>query len=183
MKIHTPKFIFNTAVDFFNVGVERCEKIFFGDYHNDTSVYLKVTAPATILAFSMELMLKSILLYRNNLYPKIHGLLELYTQLPETDQNEIEKSYSEICVDNKQFPAFRYILASKETNPTNDEVYSSVKQEIISELKTHDISFVKWRYVFSFPKNEDEEKLQYNFAFIVRLFQASFNYSSNFHKT
>lgn len=145
MKIHTPGFIFNTAVDFFNVGIERCKKIFSGDYFNDTGMYLKITAPATILAFSMELMLKSILLYRKNEYPKVHGLSELYSHMPELDQNEIERCYSEILVDNKLFPAFRYIVESNGNIPENKTEYTSIKQEIMSELIIHDISFVKWR--------------------------------------
>jgi hypothetical protein len=181
MKIHTPKFIFNTAVDFFNVGIERCEKIFVGNYLEDSSLYIKVPAPATILAFSMELMLKSIHLYKKQTYPRVHELLSLYNQLSEIDQNEIEKLYSKIDVDHKKFPTFRYITEGKENEHTVDAMHNSVREEILSELKIHDISFVKWRYVFSFPEKE-EEQLQYNFSFIVRLFQASFNYSNVFHK-
>lgn len=180
MKIHTPKFIFNTATDFFNVGKERCEKIFVGDYLNDPSIYLKITAPATILAFSMELILKSILLFRNNVYPRTHRLSDLYNRLSQIDQDVIEKYFSEIVLDFKVFPTFRYAIESKENEIENDLSYTSAKQEIMSELKTHDISFVKWRYVFSFPEKEDEEKLQYNFAFIVKLFQASFKHSKIF---
>lgn len=183
MKIHTPKFIFNTAVDFFNLGTERCERIFTGDYSNDTGLYLRVPAPATVLAFAMELMLKSILLYRNGDYPKIHRLLDLYNQLSQIDKSEIEEHYSKLFVDPRRFPTFRYAVESKQDNVKDTPKHSSTRQEILHELKIHDVSFVKWRYVFSFPEKEDEEELQYNFAFIVRLFEASFNYSENFHKT
>jgi len=182
MKIHTPKFIFNTAVDFFNVGIERCEKIFTGNYSEDTSIYLKVPAPATILAFSMELMLKSILLYKKQAYPQVHRLVDLYNELPNTDQEKIEELYSNINIDSQKFPSFRYIIESKEHKHSNDPIYNSIQEEIQSELNIHDVSFVKWRYVFSFPEKADEEKLQYNFAFIVRLFKASFDYSEHFHK-
>ena len=183
MKIHTPKFIFNTAVDFFNLGIERCEKIFTDDYLNDTGLYLKVPAPATVLAFAMELMLKSILLYRSSDYPRIHRLLNLYNQLSQVDKSEIEERYSKLLIDHRKFPTFRYVVESKQNNIEDVPTHTSIRQEILLELKIHDISFVKWRYVFSFPEKEDQEQLQYNFAFIVRLFQASFDYSNNFHKT
>lgn len=177
MKIYTPRFIFNSAIEFYNLGSDRCKQIFTGDYLNDKSLYLKVPAPATNLSFSVELILKALLLYRNGKHPKEHSLQKLYYSLPSDDQGGIERIYSNADIDKQKFPSIRYIALDYKNQNTSSVNYSSIKEEMSYELVNHDYSFVKWRYVFSFPEKNDEGKLEYNFSFIMKLFEAIFDYS------
>jgi HEPN domain-containing protein len=140
-------------------------------------LYLKINAPATNLALSVELSLKSILLYRNSEIPLTHKLSSLYNSISKADRDVIEDVFSRLSVNESLFPNFLYIKAEVDGKYTKSQDDEKVFNEIIHNLELHDRSFIDWRYIFEFSIN-NEEALSFNFSFMVRLSRALFEYSA-----
>jgi hypothetical protein len=60
--LNTPDFIFHNALDFFELGKQRTKEIFKTNPFENPFLWYHISAPAVNLAFSLELMLKTILL-------------------------------------------------------------------------------------------------------------------------
>lgn len=173
MNIYTPKFLSNTATDFFNLAYHRCSEIFPVEKGNsDGLLYVRMTAPATNFSFSIELMLKSFLLSIQSDFPKTHSLRALYQALPAACRTQIEANYQGIPIDGKLFPIIRYAPSdySDDTRP----IKLPAKEEIDKELEIHDHSFVNWRYIFS--SVNEQAFIEFNFGFAVRFFLACLEY-------
>jgi hypothetical protein len=168
MNLYTPEVIRNIAADYHNLATRRCKELFLGDYLNDGALYLKINAPAMLMAFSLELSLKSILLFRSCIVPRTHSLIELYQALAEEDRIEINRRFLIVDVDEKLFPAFRLIQEQFVDKWTASASLSAKENEIIDGLKLYSKSFVDWRYVFE-VSILDTEMLEFDFRFSYRL--------------
>jgi hypothetical protein len=173
MNIYTPQFLYNTAVEFHSISVSRCRTIFNKKYFNQQGIiHLQIIVPATNLSFALELIIKAILISKTGRFPKKHNLLHLYIALPDSARTDIEKIYKTLKVSKTAFPSFRFVVTG--SPPDTRAQYDSISDEIIGQLKIHDDSFVKWRYVFSFT--EEYESVEFDFAFIIKLFRACAQY-------
>jgi hypothetical protein len=175
MTIHTPKFLFNTSIDYFNIAQARCDEIFSSNYQEDASLFMKISAPATILSFSVELIIKSILLKRNNHYSKAHKLLDLYKSVPSDDKKLIESKFANISADNFNYPTFRFIVDMYDA-PASKTAFANCSEEINYKLTEHDNSFVNWRYIASFSVDSEDKLRHYDFAFICKFYNAFYIY-------
>ena len=177
MKINTPKFIFNTATDYFNLGEQRCKELFVPGFQNDKSLYLKISAPSTLLSFSLELLLKSLLFARVGNYPKTHELFTLYNNIPISDKQAIHTAYKKISEYHYGFPTFRFAAESSDSQKNLLPLNASTSDEIAFNLNIHDNSYVNWRYIFSFSADAQIPNVDYDFNFICRFFKAVHEHS------
>jgi len=169
MNIYKPLFIWNTAIDFYNLGFERCKTIFGDGYQGDKSLYLKIAAPAINISFSVELFLKGIALHETGSFESIHTLKTLFSKIPEHSKTTIIEFFESDLDINDKFPSFMFLKDSHANSdnlkPTNN--FESSESKIIYELELHDNSFINWRYIFELPQKADYKR-EYNFEFMIR---------------
>jgi hypothetical protein len=132
---------------------------------------MKIPAPAAILSFAVELLMKSLLLLRKGKYPKKHNLLTLYTILEVADREKIELNFANSSFENYRYPASRFIVEGH-TPPEGETSFSTPADEIYYRLQEHDDSFVHWRYIASFSIDTPDKVRQYDFSFICRFYDA-----------
>lgn len=175
--LNTPNFIFHNALDFFEIGKQRTKEIFKVHPCENHYLWYHISAPAVNLAFSLELMLKTIILIEAgeiNDENKKHTLVDLFTKISVTAKEELISNF--IATPKSNYPAVRFSRTESEKFKKKD--FSKSTEEIILELlRTHNRSFVSWRYSFELSQIDNKtEKLDFNFGEMIRLIEATMKY-------
>jgi hypothetical protein len=175
INLNTPETISKIALEHFHLGHSRLMELFVDEYLNNDKLYLKLSAPATKISFAIELMLKAMLLLKNSSFPKYHNIFKLYNLLPFEDQVSIILIYKQL--NPLDFPTFRFSILENNPNNEDPKYFESPDQEILHNLKLHELSFNNWRYIAMFTVDLKESSSQeYNFSFMCNFFKALYQY-------
>lgn len=179
--LNTPDFIFHNALDFFELGKQRTKEIFKEDPLKNPFLWYHISAPAVNLAFSLELMLKTILLLEKGTIhqgDKSHNLKALFLKATPEAQSKIIENFT-LNHDNRiKYPAFRFAnedFSNSKKSISNDP--KTTKEKIFKLLSNHDNSFVSWRYSFELSNIDSKvEAIDFDFGDMIHLIETTSNY-------
>jgi hypothetical protein len=138
------QFMFYTAKDFLDRGVERLKEVHvldFSKFHSDDTWNL--CFPLTNISFALELAIKGFLPYSKKEY-RHHLLLDLYKGIDSNIRNEIEKHFESCGAYDYNFP--NLVFGKEGTFPD----ISSIRNKILDALKKCNKPFEQFRYLFEY---------------------------------
>lgn len=149
--------MFNTAMVFFATAGDFLKDVpeGAGESWFTTARRAKLEVAVTNLALSIELLLKSLLLYTGRLPKKrTHDLLELFESLPSEIKESIEREYKERNGESPHGNAttLELVFHPAGTIPTDQQV-SALRQKLTVGTSLRDVlrsernAFVIWRYL------------------------------------
>jgi HEPN domain-containing protein len=170
-RIHTPIVLGKTSQEYFNLGYSRIKELNNPNILLDGTFFYKISAPATNIAFAIELALKAVLLSYENLYKQDHNISNLFDLLEVSDRNQLIKNYTEIVVEALPHAAF----CQHDAKPTH-QIAKSPEEEVRLKLKIHEKAFVHWRYFASFTLDNNGmiDSIEFDFGFMCRFYLATF---------
>lgn len=143
--------LYHSAQGFYTVGLQAASEVL---KDNKIEGY-QILAPAAVnLGFTIELMLKGIILSTTKMQIEGHELLRLYKAVPDATKVQIEARYSKhisLDADGEEIKALKMIVSkgNKLANSTQQSNDKSLK----SLLKKHNQTFDNWRYMYEIGEN------------------------------
>ena len=176
--LNTPDFIFHNAIDFYKMGKKRATELFANDPKKDPYLWYHISAPAVNLSFSLELMLKTILILEKGSIEKKHEFVDLFKDISELSKNKIIKHFESSKPNSSEYPAVKF--SKNEDVETSNKDSWTTEEQLLKILSTHSAAFVSWRYSFELSNLENTtESLEFDFGGMIRVIEAVANYLSD----
>lgn len=138
--------LLHSAKGFYDVGFNCAYNL---NNDNEITGFQRIAAGAVNMSFAAELFLKAVHLIINKKAIRGHELLELFKELPQKSQIEIEERFNYHLKNNdeaKLLTALKLVVSKVDSKSDSEDVENNDKT-LLDFLTTHNLTFQNWRYV------------------------------------